>query len=308
MTDLRRTSQDYLVVRRALGYKLVGEGRLLTAFVDFAEQRGARAVTTELAVEWTKQATGAGRPYLARRMRVVRAFARYLQTLDPLTEIPPIDLFPSCNARPTPRLYSDADVAALMAAARGFASPLRAATFETMVGLLAATGLRVSEAMALDRDDVDWTNGLLTVRNTKFGKSREVLLHPSTIEALRTYCPIRDRLSPRPSAPSFFVSMRGTRLSHPTVQPAFRELLRAAGIDTGSGSQRQGPHSLRHSFAVKTLVDWYRDGADVEARMPLLSTYLGHIDPAGTYWYLSAVPELLGLAAGRLEIASDGPS
>lgn len=306
MNGLRQCSEDYLGMRRALGYKLVGEARLLADFVAFAEKAGAAAITTELAVAWTTTATGAGPAYLARRMRVVRSFARYLQTLDPATEIPPGDLFPSRKHRPTPYLYSDAEVAALMAAARELAQPLRAATFETLIGLLAATGLRISEAMRLDRDDLDTANGLLIVRDSKFGKSREILLHPSTVKALTGYLEQRDRLSPCPSAPSLFVSMRGTRLLHETVQPTFRDLFRRVGLKPRSPSCRPRIHSFRHSFAVNTLVGWYRDGDDVAVRLPLLSTYLGHIDPAATYWYLSAAPELLGLAAERLELACGG--
>lgn len=304
MNGLRQHSEDYLAVRRALGYKLVGEGQLLAGFVAFAEGAGAPVLTTDLAVTWTTKATRGSPDYLARRMRVVRSFARYLHTLDPATEIPPSDLFPCRKHRPTPYLYSDAQVAALMAVARELTPPLRATTFETLIGLLAATGLRISEAMRLDRDDLDRVNGLLTVRESKYGKSREILLHPSTVKALTGYLRRRDRLSPTPSAPSLFVSTRGTRLLHETVQPTFRGLLRQAGLKPRSPSCRPRIHSFRHSFAVNTLVGWYRDGGDVAARLPLLSTYLGHVDPAATYWYLSAAPELLGLAAERLGLTS----
>lgn len=306
MNGLRQHSENYLAIRRALGYKLVGEGHLLAGFVAFAEEAVTDVLTTDLAVAWTRRATSGSPAYLARRMRVVRSFARYLHTLDPATEIPPVDLFPCRKYRPTPYLYSDAEVAALMAAARQLAPPLRATTFETLIGLLAATGLRISEAMRLDRDDLDKVNGLLTVRYSKYGKSREILLHPSTVKALTGYLEQRDRLSPCPSAPSLFVSTRGTRLLHETVQPTFRGLLRQAGLKPRSPSCRPRIHSFRHSFAVNTLVGWYRDGGDVAARLPLLSTYLGHVDPAATYWYLSAAPELLGLAAERLEPASGG--
>lgn len=303
MNGLRQHCEDYLVVRRALGYKLVGEAWLLSGFIAFAEQAGAAAVTTDLAVAWTRTACDASAVYSARRMRAVRSFARYLQTLDPATEIPPVDLFPARKYRPTPYLYSDAEVAALMAAARQLAQPLRAATFETLIGLLAATGMRISEAMRLDNDDLDKANGLLIVRDSKHGKSRELLLHPSTVNALDEYADQRTRLAPIPSAPSLFVSMRGTRLLHETVQPTFRILFRRAGLQPRSPSCRPHIHSFRHSFAVNTLLGWYRDGGDVAARLPLLSTYLGHVDPAATYWYLSAAPELLGLAAERLELA-----
>jgi len=230
--------------------------------------------------------------------------ARFLATLDPRTEIPPAELFPARKYRPTPHIYEDTEVTALMAAARELAPPLRAATFETLIGLLAATGLRIGEAMALDCADIDWLGAVLTVRNSKYNKSREVLVHPSTVIALREYAKGRNRLSPCSSAPSFFVSTRGNRLLHTSVEPTFRKLVASAGLVAGSSSRTPRWHDLRHTFAVNTLLSWYRDGGDVAARIPLLSTYLGHVDPKATYWYYSAVPELLGLAAERLEQAT----
>ena len=300
MSGLGEQAEDYLAMRRALGYKLTGEGRLLAGFVAFADQAGATTITTDLAVAWTNRATGAGTAYRARRMRVVRSFARHLHALEPDTEVPPADLFPAGKYRPTPYIYCDTDITALMTAARRLAPPLRAATFETLIGLLAATGMRIGEAMALDRSDIDWADQLLTVRDSKYGKSRELLLHASTVEALSVYAGRRDKLSPVPGAPSFFVSTRGSRMTHPSIYPAFRELLKQAGLNT-VGPGRPRVHGFRHTFAVNTLLRWSRDGGDVTVRMPLLSTYLGHSGPVGTYWYLSAVPELLAIAAARLE-------
>ena len=302
MNDLRRHSEDYLSLRRALGYKLVGEGQLLVGFVTFCERAGVSRLNTEVAVAWTTAVAGSA-AYLARRMRVARCFAGYLHSLDPSTEVPPAELFPAGKHRPVPYIYAKDDVLSLMAAARTLKPSLRALTFETLIGLLAATGMRVSEAMALERDDVDWNAALLTVRNSKYGKSRELLVHPSTLEALWAYSAERDRLCARRRAPNLFVSSRGTRLCHETVQPTFRKLVRQAGLERPSGSPQPRVHGFRHSFAVDTLIGWYRDGGDVAARMPLLATYLGHVDIAATYWYLSAVPELLALAAQRLEKA-----
>lgn len=302
MNDLRRHSEDYLSLRRALGYKLVGEGRLLAGFITFCEQTGVSRLSTKMAVAWTTDVPGSA-AYLARRMRVARCFAGYLHALDPSTEVPPAELFPAGKHRPVPYIYGKVDVLSLMAAARTLKPSLRAVTFETLIGLLAATGMRISEAMALEHDDVDWNDALLTVRNSKYGKSRELLVHPSTLEALRGYSAERDRLCARRRAPSLFVSSRGTRLCHETVQPTFRQLVRQAGLERPSGSPQPRVHGFRHSFAVDTLIGWYRDGGDVAARMPLLATYLGHVDIAATYWYLSAVPELLALAAQRLEKA-----
>jgi len=302
VTELRRHSQDYLSLRRALGYKLIGEAGLLASFIAFLEQAGQSRVSTEAALAWTTKVTGSA-AYLARRMRVARSFARYLHSLDPNAEVPPAELFPAGKHRPTPYIYSDEDVASLMAAARSLEPRLRAITFETLIGLLAATGMRISEAMAVDADDLDRAEGVLTVRDSKFQKSREILLHQSTIAALAAYRAERDRLVPQPHRSSLFTSTRGTRLCHATVQPAFRQLVRRAGLTQPTGAPQPRIHSFRHSFAVNTLISWYRDGGDVAARMPLLSTYLGHVDIAATYWYLSAVPELLALAAGRLEQA-----
>ena len=301
MSALRRSLADYLRVRRALGFQLKRAARLLEDFVTFAEENGAATVTTELAVRWATLPEGAQPVWLSLRLGMVRGFASYLQSIDPHTEVPPVDLLPARYHRVAPHLYSDADIAALMAAARALRSPLPAATYECFIGLLAVSGLRVGEAMRLDRQDVDCSEGVLRVHKSKFGKSREVPLHASTVEALRAFADRRDRLCPRPSSSSFFVSTTGARLGHPVVQPAFRELLRRAGLDQAPTLRRPRLHDLRHTFAVKTLIGWYRDGLDVPARMPLLATYLGHGDPARTYWYLSAAPELLALCAGRLE-------
>jgi integrase/recombinase XerD len=303
VSELRATVDDYLTIRRALGFKLEEPSRLLPRFVEFLEQAGASTVTTELAVVWAKQPPDAHPNEWGRRMSMVRCFARHLQTLDPRTEVPPPDLLPMAPRRATPYLYSEADIAALMKAAAALPSPLRAATFATVIGLLAVTGMRIGEALRLNRDDLDEANGLLTIHNSKFGKSREVPLHPSTVEALQAYARTRDELFPRPTTTSFFVSTTGTRFIYNVFHLTFLELVRQAGLQPRSASCRPRPHDLRHTFAVRTLLGWYRAGLDVEAQMPLLSTYLGHFEPHNTYWYLSATPELLALAGQRLERA-----
>jgi integrase/recombinase XerD len=308
MSTLDRHLQEYLAVRRALGFKLVGEGHLLADFVAFIDAAGERTITTRLALDWARLPRSGSSNYLSRRLRAVRGFARYLHALDPSCEVPPLELLPASKYRPAPYLYSQEQILALMAAARGLRPPLRAATFETLIGLLACTGLRIGETIRLDRDDVDLDNRVLIVRDSKFGKSREVLLHESTARALAAYGERRDRFCPHPKQRSFFITTRGTRLCHPTIYQPFRALLKQAHIEHPSPSRRVRIHDLRHSFAVKTLLGWYRDGGDVAARMPLLSTYLGHVDPAATYWYVSAAPELLALAAQRLELASGGRS
>jgi integrase len=232
---------------------------------------------------------------------VVRCFARWRQSIDPDTEVPPDDLLPARTRRATPYLYSETDIAALMTAAGRLPSPLAAATMQTFIGLVFATGMRRGEALGLDRHDLDPSTGLLTIREAKFHKPRRLPLHASTVSALAAYAARRDQLCPRPRTPAFFVSTTGARLAATTVSHTFRVLLRETGIGQPSPACRPRIHDARHTFAVATLLGWYRDGADVQARLPLLSTYLGHTDPRHTYWYLSAAPQLLALAADRME-------
>lgn len=302
MSALAQSLDDYLSLRRGLGYKLEDAARILRSFVAFAERVGAVNVTSKLALSWATEPGEASPIWLAHRLSAVRGFARYLQTIDSVTEVPPADQLPAPGYRPAPPyLFSDADIVALLAAARRLTPPLRAATFEALVGLLAVTGMRIGEAMRLERDDIDWAEGVLIVRGSKFGRSRELVCHHTTVEALRRYQTRRDELCPRPVAGSFFVTTRGTRLSHASVYPTFHELLATAGLQHASRGRPPRVHDLRHAFAVRTLLGWYREGADVQALLPLLSTYMGHIQPASTFWYLSASPELMALATQRLD-------
>lgn len=301
MSDLRTVLDEHLSTRRALGFKLEDAARLLRSFVAFLEAQGASTVTTELALAWATQPKDAHPNWWATRLSAVRVFAKHLHALDPSTEVPPVDLLPRRPRRATPYLYSQGEIASLMAAARALRSPLRAATYETLVGLLAATGLRVGEAIGLDRADVDGAEGLLTVVGSKFGKSREVPLHETTTEALEAYTDVRDRLCSLPKAPAFFVSTAGTRLIYNNVAHTYSGLVADAGLKPRSTRCRPRIHDLRHRFAVATLTRWHEAGLDVEAHLPRLSTYLGHVNPNSTYWYLSAAPELLAEAAQRLE-------
>lgn len=301
MSGLRTQVHDYLTVRRALGFKLDGTGRLLEQFVDFADAAGADTITTTLALRWATLPEGGSAVWHAQRLSVVRCLARYLATRESDTEVPPAYLLPARTSRAIPYLYSDADIAAMMDAARHLRSPLAAATMETLIGLLFTTGLRIGEALGLDRDNLDQGNGILTIDTAKFNKPRQLPLHASTAAALTAYATRRDQLCPHPRTPGFFVSTTGARLSRTTASEGFRRLLSDTGIASRSPRCHPRIHDARHSFAVATLLGWYRDGADVPALLPLLSTYLGHADPRHTYWYLSAAPELLGLAADRLE-------
>jgi integrase len=300
MSPLRQALADYLAVRRALGYKLAYAEKLLGQFVSHLENGGAGTVTTAEAVTWA--VLPGGSPWWhAQRLSMARGFAAHLHATDPAAEIPPPLLIPARTPRATPYLYSAAEVSALMAATSTLGSPLRAATYRTLIGLLAATGMRVGEAIRLDRPDFDTGTGVLTIRNSKFGKSRLVPLHPTTTAALASYLRLRDELHPGHSDPAVFISPAGTRLAYCNVHATWRLLVRRAGLRPRSPNCRPRPHDLRHSFAVASLLDAYAAGQDGQARLALLATYLGHVNPAATYWYLSAAPELLALAGQRLD-------
>ncbi len=288
-------------MRRALGFKLESQGPRLMSFVRFCEDRDATTVTTDLAVEWATSTGSDHEAYQARRLDVVRIFARHLQPLDPATEIPPADVLDRRQWRIPPYLYSPQEVTALMSAAGRLRPAIRAATWRTFIGLLAVTGMRQGEACRLGRDDVDLNAETTTIEDSKFGKSRMVFLHPTTAAALRVYARARDEAFPKTG--TFLVNSLGRPLDRRNTPKTFAELVTAAGIKAPPGQRAPRLHDLRHVFTVATLLDWYRDGADVQARLPALSTWLGHIDPKSTYWYLSAVPELLALAAARLEPA-----
>lgn len=301
MSALRRHLEDYLALRRGLGFKLGRPARILEGFVGYLEQAGAATVTTGHALAWATAPAGADPTWWRARLAAIRPFARYLAPRIPGTEVPPRGLLPGPSSRrAAPYLYSGEEVAALMAAAGAIRTPFRAATYQVLIGLLTATGMRVGEAISLDNGDLDAGQGLLTIRSGKFGKSRQLPLHPSVLEALARYARLRDSAHRRPAAPAFLLSTAGTRLIYKNVHFTFHELTRQAGLQPRSAACRPRIHDLRHSFAVTTLTRWYADGGDVAARLPLLSTWLGHVAPAGTYWYLTGTPELLALAARRL--------
>lgn len=306
MTGLRAALADYLALRRALGYRLAVAGRLLGQFLDFMEAEGATTITAGLAVRWAALPSGAGPAWLAQRLTTVRQFAVFAAALDDATQVPPAGLLPGRPARAVPYIYSDAEVEAIMAAARSLPSPLLAAAYETLIGLLAVTGMRISEAIRLSREDVLLDQGRLRVIEGKLGKSREVPLAPSTVEALRRFAATRDRLHPSPRHGTFFCSTTGTMLTYTVVRKTFAGLCRQAGVTARSPRCRPRLHDFRHRFAVLTLASWQQSGADAGALLPLLSTVMGHVNPASTYWYLTAVPELMTPVADRLEEAFGG--
>jgi integrase/recombinase XerD len=298
MTPLRQALADYLRIRRQLGFKLKTDGRLLEQFVEFLEQAGAERITVELAVMWARLPKDAHPHRWRQRLGIVRGFARYLATLDPASEVPPVDLLAAHRARVAPYIYSPAEIQALMAAAQTLTPAFRAAAYETVIGLMASTGLRLGEALGLDRADVDLTGGALHVRAGQT-KQRLVPLHPTTIQALENYARLRDRHSR--ATPAFFTTGAGRRLTRSAFYDTFPKLRRQAGLEGRGERGHARAHDLRHTFAVRTLLDWHHAGLDIDRRLPLLSTYLGHLHPESTYWYLQAVPELLRLVARDLD-------
>ena len=304
MSELSGHVEDYLRLRRALGFKLERAGHLLPQLVTYLEAAGAATVTSDLAIAWARLPAHTQPNHWAQRLAIARGFARYLRALDPATEVPPPGVFPTRRHRPTPFLWSQRDIYRLLQSARALRPTLRAATYETLFGLLATCGMRVGEAVGLDRDDVDLQAGVITIRHAKFDRPRLVPLHPTVTDALSRYAAERDRLCPRPRCRAFFVSSAGTRLDRSGVGKTLSKITTSLGIRTETVHPRA--HDLRHSFAVDTLIRWQRSGLSVDEHIATLSTYLGHVSPADTYWYLSASPELMGLAAQRLHTRYGG--
>lgn len=306
MSQLRSTLEEYLSIRRSLGFVLREPARCLRHFVAFAEKEGASHITTALALRWVKQATNVEPATRACRLGMIRRFAAWCSTNEPLTEVPPDGLLPHRYSRTRPYIYSDNEIVRIIQAAGDLPSSkgLRAHTYSCLFGLLAVTGMRVSEAVALEQEDVDIREGILTIRRTKFGKSRFIPVHPSTCDILDDYSDTRDRVFSVPLTKGFFVSERGTTITAASARCTFAKVSQQIGLRAPAMPNRSGCgprlHDMRHRFAVQTLIHWYRAGLDVERQLPKLSTYLGHVHINDTYWYIEAVPELLGLATQRL--------
>jgi integrase len=303
MTTLRTSLQDYLAMRRGLGFKLHDAGVGLLNFVSFMERKRASHITTDLALEWAQKPKSVHPVEWAKRLSWVRGFARYRSASDPRTQIPPMGLLPYRYQRPRPYIYTDQEIERLLAAARALppAGGLRGWTYHCLFGLLSVLGPRISEALNLKLDDIDLRQNVLTIQKTKFGKSRLVPLHPTTQKFLTAYLRQRSRFLAGRPASHVFVSGTGDRLRAREVRRTFYALSRQIGLRGASASHGPRLHDFRHSFAVKTLLHWYRSGLEIEPRLPILSTYLGHVRVSNTYWYLNAVPELMGQAVHRLE-------
>ncbi|WP_199178342.1 tyrosine-type recombinase/integrase [Mycobacterium hubeiense] len=308
MRTLRENVTDYLATRRALGFKLEGLSKLLLSFVEFCEERGATRVQNDLAIQWatTPIKVPVSDTLIARRLDAVRIFARYQHTLDPLTQIPAEEHRPRRYRPKQPNVLSQNEICALLAATSILEPAFKALTWRTLIGLLAATGLRPGEACRLAVSDINLAGGVIQGLETKFGKSRLVFSHPSTATVVTDYLPARQAWVGAGTHSSATV-VRNTRrgpICPDRLNATFREIVAAAGLATAPGRWPVRLHDLRPTFAVTTMIDWYRAGQDVQARLPLLSPWLGHVDPASTYWYLQAVPELLTLAADRLDKAA----
>lgn len=294
----------YLSVRRSLGYDLGTAERILRRFVVFADREGAVRIDTALFLRWHGTLADACTGTRAARLSVVRLFAQWLSSFDPAHEVPPRGLLPGGIQRSRPHIYSDAEIGAIVATARELPSVygLRGLTCSTLFGLIAVTGLRISEALALNRDDIDTDCGVLRVRQGKLGKERLLPLDASVVTQLIDYRAERDRLIGH-AAIALFITAKGSRLTDCGARYNFAQACQQIGLRTHQpyGKHGRGPriHDLRHSFAVKTMIDWYRTGKDPAREMIRLTTYLGHSDPSNTYWYLEAVPELLDLAMAR---------
>jgi integrase/recombinase XerD len=307
MSSLNESLLDYLRIRRQLGFELKRAGRELERFVAFLEQEGAERITSELALRWACQ-PGASERYHSLRLGMVRGFAQYVSTLDSQSEVPPAGLLSGRLRRITPYLYCEREITELMAAAGALTPMLKGATYRTVIGLLAVSGIRIGEALGLDREDVALDDGMLRLRVAKQHKQRLVPLHETTTTALGEYARVRDQACPRPATEAFFLGATGTRICGSVFDKTFRTLLRQVQPQPGTEQAHRRVHDLRHTFAVQTLRRWHHAGVDVDRAMPQLSTYLGHLDPHSSFWYLHATPELMRPVAHKLEGIQAGRS
>lgn len=300
--------EEYLALRRGMGYALHIEGAELLRFARYADGKGHHgAITSELAIEWAKLPQQADPLYWARRLDIVRRFAKHRRLFDRDTEIPAQGVFGPSYRRPQPHIYSDDAIRQLIQQASflGPAGGLRPKTYQTLFGLLACTGLRISEALHLKREDLDLQRGLMTIAATKFKKTRVVPLHPSATRAVERYCQLRDQYHKHSRSETFFLSERGTSLKYLKVLMTFITLRRQLGWEA-KGRPFPTIHGLRHSFVVNRIVHWYREGVDLDRSIAGLSTYLGHVKVTDTYWYMTATPELLSLSTERFERFAKG--
>lgn len=302
--NLQEALQDYLALRRGLGFKLISEGKALASFIAFLDRNHQDTITTELALVWAKLPATVHPARWARRLSIVRGFARYCRAMDQTSEVPPCELLQLSYPRPSPYLFSDDDIQKLLQASLQCSEENHffTKTLHCLFGLLSVTGLRINEALALTMDDVDLETGVLTIRNTKFGKSRLIPLHRTTINALISYREEREsELAGNGSPPYWFMNKQKEQLGDGCVRYRFNKLIKSIGLNNQTCSHRPHLHDIRHYFARSVLITWYLNGQDVERCLPTLSAYLGHVETRDTYWYLSACPALMNEAVVRLE-------
>ena len=293
-------ADDYVRSRRAMGYKFGCQAPVVLDLAWHLDDLGVEHLTITDAVAWATS-TPAAAAWTSGRLGIARGFARFVHAHDPATEIPPTRLLPAPSHRTVPYIYSDDDITCLIAAAGNLRPAHRADTYQMMIALAAVTGMRVGEIVRLDNRDVDLVDGLLTIRDSKFTKSRQVPLHTTTVAALDDYRQRRDERRPVPKTTAFFTSAIGTRVLRDNLSTIFPRLVREAGLRSPVGRRSPRAHDLRHTFAVRTLIEWHRQRVDVNEHIAVLSAWLGHVDPSNTYWYLTGVPELLAQVTNRLD-------
>ena len=302
MSHLGDELVDYVARRRRLGFVVRHDADTLRSFVRFCDAARIDTVTTACVVAWANAPVGVQGAWIADRFRVVRQFAQHLRVVDEAHEVPPAGLIVGHYKRIAPYLYSDNEIAGLISIAGTLSGRIRPVAYQTLLGLLAATGMRISEALALNDDNVDLVTGLITIRNSKFNKSRRLPIHPTVVEALggyvtsRTAAGFADRDDGR-----FFISDTGRRIDYRQCSATFRRFVKQAELIPPASRRQPTMHDIRHTFAVNTLIGWYQTGVDVNRSMLYLSTYLGHLELAGTYWYLTGSPELAAVIASRLD-------
>lgn len=308
MNSLFEYAKQYLSMRRNLGFKLRGYDRLLRSFIEYLDSQNHDAISAQAALQWATLPPAVKPIRWSQRLCAVRGFAQYLHGMDPTVEIPSQDLITARRYRQNPYLFTQADIARLLEVAATLDPALRAAAYQSLFGLLAVTGMRVGEALSLDREHINLSTGVVEITDTKFRKNRQIPLHSSSVSALRHYTKVRDKWCSSPNTPSFFLSTRGTRLSYSCVNGVFHRCIGQIDLENSTENRPVHMHGLRHSFAVATLREWYRSGATIEAKLPILSAFLGHACPASTYWYLQSCPQLMQLAAQRAEQLRRSPS
>lgn len=307
MNKIHDCLKQYVATRRALGFSFYEPALSLAHFVNFMGRERAKWITSDLALRWSMQPGNVQRATWARRLGHVRGFARWMRAIDDRTEVPTARLLSARRRRNPPHIYTEQEIKDLLRKASELASAtgMRALSYSTLISLLVATGLRPSEAMSLNDKDVDLNDGILSVRDSKFGKSRFVPVHESTRQALKRYIDQRNRICCQRQDNAFLVNEHGRRLNAGSTRRMFIRLSQATGLrpTRSDGRYGRGPRlqDFRHTFATNRMVHWYREGKDVALELPKLSTYLGHVDVSLTYWYVEAVPELLDLAAKRLD-------